>query len=155
MWSLLWIVAGLVIGSFVEWIAHRFVLHNFSLKELSRSHFSVHHRNSRKNGCLDVDYLTFPPTKYTSGLGEIIMLGLLALLVLPLLWYNTPLWAGLTIHVLLYYYMHRKFHLDPEWGKRWMRWHWDHHMGADQNMNWGVTNPLFDYVLGTRKLYTD
>ena len=83
------------------------------------------------------------------------MLGLLALLVLPLLWYNTPLWAGLTIHVLLYYYMHRKFHLDPEWGKRWMRWHWDHHMGADQNVNWGVTNPLFDYVLGTRKLYTD
>ena len=40
MWSLLWIVAGLVIGSFVEWIAHRYVLHNFSLKELSRSHLA-------------------------------------------------------------------------------------------------------------------
>ena len=146
---------GLAIGSVVEWVAHRYVLHNFSIKQLSHSHFSVHHRNSRKNSCLDVDYLTFPPTKYTSGLGEIIMLSLLGLLVLPVFWYNTPLWMGLTSHIFLYYYMHRRFHLDPKWGKRWMRWHWDHHMGADQNINWGVTNPIFDHIVGTRKHHKD
>jgi len=46
--------------------------------------------------------------------------------------------------------MHRKSHLDVEWGKKWMPWHWDHHMGRDQNANWGVTLPLWDYALGTR-----
>ncbi len=34
-----------------------------------------------------------------------------------------------------------------------MPWHYDHHMGKDQNSNWCVTHPLFDMVLGTRKEY--
>jgi len=155
MLSLCWVVLGFTIGSLVEWLAHRYVLHNFTIKQLSHSHFRVHHKNSRKFKCLDVHYLVFPPTEYTSGLGEIIMLGLLAVAVAPLYWVITPLWAGLTCHILLYYYMHRKFHLDPVWGRKWMRWHWDHHMGPDQNVNWGITNPLFDHILGTRKFVED
>lgn len=153
--NLLWFCLGLVIGSAVEWVAHRWVLHNFKLRPLSHSHFSIHHRNSRKNDCLDVDYLQFPPTKYTSGLGEIVMLSILAFLVLPVYWENFPLWAGLTTHICLYYYLHRRFHLKPAWGKRWLRWHWDHHMGPDQNTNWGVTNPMFDYIMRTRVKYLD
>ena len=150
-----WLVLGFVVGSLVEWLAHRYVLHNFTIKQLSHSHFKIHHRNSRKNECLDTDYLRFPPTKYSSGLGEIIMLSLLGFLVIPFAFLSLPLWLGLEAHIVLYYYMHRKFHLDPVWGKRWMRCHWDHHMGPNQNTNWGVTNPLFDHILGTRVKLAD
>jgi len=31
-------------------------------------------------------------------------------------------------------------------------WH-DHHMGPNQEANWCVTQPWFDYVMGTRELY--
>lgn len=150
--SIVWWAFGILIGSFVEWIAHRYVLHNFTIKSLSKTHFGVHHRNSRKNKCLDRDYLRFPPTSLSSGQSEIIMLALLALAVMPLYLYSIPLWIGLEMHIIFYYAMHRKFHLNPLWGKKWMRCHWDHHMGKDQNSNWGVTSPVFDYVFGTRTL---
>ena len=39
-------------------------------------------------------------------------------------------------------------------GKQHLPWHYDHHMGRDQNANWCVTHPLFDNVMGTRKIYT-
>ena len=146
-----WLALGFVIGSLVEWLAHRYVLHNFTIKFFSHSHFGIHHRNSRKNNCLDKDYLKFPPTKYSSGLAEVVMLTLLAILVTPLASFSFPMWVGIEGHIMLYYYMHRKFHLDPKWGKKWMKCHWDHHMGPNQNTNWGVTNPLFDYVFGTRE----
>jgi sterol desaturase/sphingolipid hydroxylase (fatty acid hydroxylase superfamily) len=29
-------------------------------------------------------------------------------------------------------------------------WHYDHHMNANQDANWCVTKPWFDYLLGTR-----
>ena len=151
---LFWCI-GLLIGSLVEWLAHRYILHNFSLKFLSYSHFSVHHRNSRKNSCKDPDYLRFPPTKLSSGLSEIILLMLLSVLIVPVYSITIGLWLGMQTHIFLYYYLHRRFHLHPEWGKKWMRCHWDHHMGKDQNSNWGVTNPVFDYVFGTRKKYLE
>ena len=50
-----------------------------------------------------------------------------------------------------YYYIHRKAHLDPHWAKEHVPWHYDHHMGRDQNANWCVTHPFFDIVMGTRK----
>ena len=47
----------------------------------------------------------------------------------------------------------RRAHLDPEWAREHLPWHYDHHMGRDQNANWCVTYPLFDYVMGTRRKY--
>ena len=34
-----------------------------------------------------------------------------------------------------------------------MTGHYDHHMGADQDANWCVTRPWFDWIMGTRKPY--
>ena len=31
-----------------------------------------------------------------------------------------------------------------------MPWHYDHHMGLDQDQNWCVTWPLMDHLFGTR-----
>ena len=49
-----------------------------------------------------------------------------------------------------YFYVHRRSHLDPEWGKKKIPWHYDHHMHSNQDANWCVTRPWFDYVMGTR-----
>jgi len=148
-----WVVLGFLIGSLVEWMAHRYILHNHSIRQFSHSHYSIHHRRSRKNDCLDTDYLRFPPTESSNGLGEIIFLLIAIVLALPFVFISVWLWISLTIHACTYYYMHRRFHLDPSWGRKWLPWHYDHHMGPDQNCNWGVTNPIFDWLLKTRKPY--
>jgi sterol desaturase/sphingolipid hydroxylase (fatty acid hydroxylase superfamily) len=52
-----------------------------------------------------------------------------------------------------YYTIHKRAHLDRNWAKEDLPWHYDHHMGKDQNANWCVTYPWFDHVMGTRKRY--
>ncbi len=54
-----------------------------------------------------------------------------------------------------YYRKHKRSHLDPEWARTHLPWHYDHHMGPDQNANWCVTRPWFDHLMGTRKPYLD
>ena len=150
-----WVILGFVFGSLVEWIAHRYFLHNFSKRLFSNSHFSVHHKKCRKHSNFDDDYLNFPPSSLGGGGGEIVLLVSLIVAFTPTILISFWLWAGLLGHSCLYYFLHRKSHIDVEWGKKWMPWHWDHHMGRDQNCNWGVTNPTFDYVFRTRKTYSN
>ena len=52
-----------------------------------------------------------------------------------------------------YYRVHKRAHLDPEWAKVHLPWHYDHHMGPNQNANWCVTRPWFDHLMGTREPY--
>jgi sterol desaturase/sphingolipid hydroxylase (fatty acid hydroxylase superfamily) len=52
-----------------------------------------------------------------------------------------------------YYRVHKRSHLDPEWARDHLTWHYDHHMGPDPHANWCVTRPWFDRLLGTRKPY--
>jgi sterol desaturase/sphingolipid hydroxylase (fatty acid hydroxylase superfamily) len=52
-----------------------------------------------------------------------------------------------------YYRKHKRSHLDPEWAREHLPWHYDHHMGPNQDANWCVTQPFFDHVFGTRKRY--
>ena len=141
---------GIVLGSLIEWAAHKYLLHNFSHRIFSHSHFSVHHRNCRKNNNYDQDYENFPPKTLDEGLMEISLLLSGIALTSPLAFISFHLWLGLFFHACLYYFLHRKSHMDVEWGKKWMPWHYEHHMGKKQNSNWGVTNPVFDYVFGTR-----
>ncbi|MBO9471319.1 hypothetical protein J7355_14585 [Endozoicomonas sp. G2_2] len=47
--------------------------------------------------------------------------------------------------------MHAKAHIDAEWGRH-APWHYDHHMGHDQNANWCVTRPWLDYITGSREI---
>lgn len=35
-----------------------------------------------------------------------------------------------------YYYIHRRAHLEPDWAKRKIPWHYDHHMNSNQDANW-------------------
>ena len=151
MTILLCALMAFLIGSFIEWFAHRFILHNFNIKMLSTHHFGRHHRQSRQNEGYDIDYLTFPPTKWETGLHELVSLIGATILALPFAFISVWLWIFLCFHACAYYYLHRKMHVDPVWGKKWFPWHWIHHMDKDQNMNWGITTPIFDYVFGTVK----
>ena len=54
---------------------------------------------------------------------------------------------------MLYLLIHNISHKYPEFSKKYIRWHYDHHMGKNQNKNWCVTYPLADYLLGTRIKY--
>ena len=69
----------------------------------------------------------------------------------PLLFISPFFFGSLFYFACRYFYIHRKAHLDVEWGKKYFPWHYDHHMGKNQDANWGVTHPLWDYILGTRK----
>lgn len=35
-------------------------------------------------------------------------------------------------------------------GQKKIPWHYDHHMNSNQDANWCVTKPWFDYLMGTR-----
>jgi len=142
-------IFAFLIGSFIEWFAHKYILHNFSVKKLSRYHFGRHHRAVRQNDGYDSDYLDFPPARWESGLHEIFSLVAIVILATPLILLSSTLWYFLCVYAAAYYLLHRKMHISPEWGKKWFPWHWRHHMGKDQNANWGVTNPLFDYLFRT------
>ena len=148
-----WIILGFLMGSLIEWTAHKYFLHNSKFPSAFKSHFSVHHKNSRKNDGLDIIYFSFPPESWDDGASEIVFLLLAWAISFPTYYISPWLYLTLTVHACAYYALHRKFHLSPQWGRRWMPWHWDHHMGHDQNCNWGVTNPIFDFVFRTRKRY--
>ena len=144
-------VIAFIVGSFVEWFAHKHILHNFGSRRLSKHHFGRHHKTVRKNEGYDADYLPTLPTSWESGFHEMFSLVTVVLIAIPVAFISFTTWAFLCLHAMLYYVLHRKMHLDPAWGKKWFPWHWRHHMGKDQNSNWGVTNPLFDYVFRTVK----
>ncbi len=147
---MLYFLLGIFAGWLLEWVAHKYLLHNFSYRLFSHSHFSTHHKNCRQNDFYDADYEKFPPDSMNSGLTEIVLLLSAVALSSPLALFSIWLWFGLVFHAHVYYFVHRKSHIDVEWGKKWIPWHYDHHMGKDQNSNWGVTNSIFDYLFGTR-----
>jgi membrane associated rhomboid family serine protease len=49
--------------------------------------------------------------------------------------------------------LHRKAHLDPAWAREHVPWHFDHHMGPDQDQNWGIALDWYDRLAGTRVRY--
>tara|TARA_Y100001938_G_C7901366_1_gene334836 strand:- start:98 stop:556 length:459 start_codon:yes stop_codon:yes gene_type:complete len=147
MMSVVGVLLGLLYGNFIEWFAHKYVLHGLGKKKSSplSFHFHRHHKEVRKFNGGDPDYLEFK-----LGSPEIVSLALLTLAHAPLFFFF-PVFSGtLVAHAFVYYAVHRKSHLDPRWAKKWLPWHYDHHMHY-QNHNWCVTFPLFDYIFGTRK----
>jgi sterol desaturase/sphingolipid hydroxylase (fatty acid hydroxylase superfamily) len=69
---------------------------------------------------------------------------------LPLLWVAPYFTFAVLFSSFNYLYRHRKAHIDVEWGKKHMPHHYDHHMGPNQDANWCVSYPWFDWILGTR-----
>ena len=142
---------ALAVSNVGEWFFHKHVLHGMGKrkKSLWSFHWHEHHKLSRKNGMYDGAYVR-PLTEWNGQTKEAIALAANALIHLPLF----PIAPFYTATMLFcmgnYYVKHRRAHLDVEWGRQNMPWHYDHHMGRNQDANWCVTNPWFDNLVGTR-----
>lgn len=149
---LLGFALGLVSSNALEWAVHKYVLHGLGRKKDSfwAFHWHEHHKTVRKTGGWDGMYEA-PITRNKSKLKEAIGVMAGAVAATPLLAVSPGFVAAGWLSAGAYYYVHRKSHLDPEWGRKYVPWHVDHHLGPDQHKNWCVTTPLFDYVMGTRK----
>lgn len=144
--------AGLLAVNAGEWIVHKYILHGLGKNKDSfwAFHWREHHRSSRRHNFFDPDYVRSVFHWNSQGKEA---LGLIAagLVVVPLVtavpWFCGGIWAGLST----YYLVHKKAHLSPGWAKTWLPWHMQHHCGKNQDANWGVTSPLFDWIMGTRE----
>lgn len=147
-------VAGMITGNAVEWVAHKYILHGRGKKRSSfwSFHFHEHHRASRQHQMVDEHY-HHSVLQWNAQGKEVIALVGGAALAIPLAPLAPGFVAGLWTHGAVYYVVHKKAHLDEEWGRKWLAWHYDHHMGPNQDCNWCVTYPLFDWIMGTRVPY--
>lgn len=148
------IPAGLLASNAMEWAIHKHVLHGRGRDRSSlwAFHWHQHHRQTRKNGHRDDDYAR--PLWASEGmLKEAVGLAVGAAVLAPL-FPVAPFFVGTCWYSAANYYrVHKRAHLDPAWARAHLPWHYDHHMGPDQNTNWCVTRPWFDVVMGTRKPY--
>jgi sterol desaturase/sphingolipid hydroxylase (fatty acid hydroxylase superfamily) len=145
------IILTWIYGHILEYIIHRLVLHKIGAKKGSilSFHFYGHHSISRLNNFFDKSYTGFPVRWDPAG-KELLSLLFLFVIHIPVA-LHFP-WAGLVVilSLLRYYYVHRKAHSDTAWAKRNLVWHYDHHMGLNQNKNFGVRSDIVDKIVGTR-----
>ena len=145
---------GLAYISLFEWAFHRYVFHVYGKRKGSFQsyHWHEHHKNSRANQMVDSDYElpvwgTFARGKEPGG----ILAG--ALLHLPLLPLAPVFTATVFAGSWAYYQIHKKAHLDPAWAREYAPWHVDHHLGPNQDANFGVTNQWWDILFDSRVPY--
>ena len=139
------ILAGLLTANILEWVVHKYFLHNLGKKKASlfSFHWGVHHKMVRKSGFKD----PFVSRR------EIIGILFLCLLFSPLTYFFPIIYATMFLHAMVYLVIHNTAHRNPKWAFKYVRWHYDHHMGKDQDKNWCVVHPLADYLFRTRRKY--
>lgn len=150
-------VVGLVVANGFEWVAHKYILHGTHrpgqrryspVPESMKSHWE-HHREVRKTSFHDHGYVEGISNWRTKN--EIVSLAVVATVASGVFY---PISKGMSLAAIYsaanYYYIHRRAHLEPEWAVKKIPWHYDHHMNSNQDANWCVTKPWFDYLLGTR-----
>lgn len=144
-------VIGMVAYSIVEYLTHRFLFHikppknTFLLHLIKRLHYDHH---SSPNDL----HLLFLPLWYS--LPNMAIAGGAAYLMTSSLVITNAFLAGIMIFLLFYewkhYIAHRPIKPISPWG-RWMkRVHLWHHF-KNENYWYGVTNPVYDWALGTFK----
>lgn len=146
------VVVGYGLAVAIEWSVHNFVFHRLGKRRGSffGFHYKDHHRAVRRTrgGDPAFDGTRFAWNGYGREfwgvIGGMVLLAPLAL-VAPLCWVSAAV-CGVHYHIV-----HMRSHRDPRWCQDHLRWHWDHHLGTNQDTNWGVTNQWFDCVMGTRR----
>ncbi|MCB9033638.1 MAG: sterol desaturase family protein [Chitinophagales bacterium] len=148
-------ISGLITANAFEWYFHKYVLHGQGKKKASfwRFHWAVHHRTVLKENYEDSDYKQNIFAAWNPQSKEVASLAVAAVAVAPFFPVAPGFVSALWLSQYNYYRVHKKSHLDPEWGYKYLPWHYDHHMAPDQDQNWCVTFPLWDHVMGTRVRY--
>ncbi len=148
------IPVGILAANATEWVVHRYVLHGLGRKKNSfwAFHWHEHHKHCRRHGHRDPDYERSVVGRHSQGKEAAALIAGVALIspLTPI----APFFVGtMAFCAGEYWYKHRKSHLDPDWARENLTWHYDHHMGPDQDANWCVVRPWFDHLMGTRKPY--
>ena len=147
-------ILGILYANLMEWVIHKYILHGLgkNKKSFFAFHWNEHHNVCRKNQFMDESYTTCHPFE-GSRLKESV--GLLGLVVahLSVGFISLGFMSALVLYSGAYITLHRYSHVNPTWGKKYMPWHWDHHMGKNQDANWNVVFPLTDWLLKTRIKY--
>lgn len=142
---------GIFVANGLEWYFHKVWLHEFPTKYRNSPFFThiAHHKRARLNNFHDQGYAEsmFKNAEIYNEKTALISLAGAATIFLPVAPFFT---AGLYYGIWNYWRIHAKSHLDPEYAKNRIPWHYDHHMTSNQNANWCVTRPWFDYIMGTR-----
>ncbi len=147
---------ALLAANGVEWYLHKYALHGVPQQGGGRKSISppfmirhwAHHKQVRLNQDRDDglygDEHNEDAAAEKKALLQICAVTTLAMPIAPFFTLTTYYCAW------NYWHVHSQSHLDPEWGKKKIPWHYDHHMNTNQDANWGVTKPWFDYIMGTR-----
>lgn len=145
---------GLLYANASEWMIHKYVLHGRGKKKggFWQFHWVEHHRSVRLNDHLDPDYERSVLGWHPQG-KEALMLTVAAVAHLPLFPIAPWFTATVVFSAVDYYRKHKRSHMDVEWAREHLPWHYDHHMGPEQDKNWCVTHPWFDVLMGTRVPY--
>ncbi len=150
---------ALFIANGGEWIIHKRILHKRGkLKgNFWNFHWYEHHNESRRNGMPDPAYESASLLQWNARTKELASLSTGIFFWVPMLIFGSPFAQAFAVGAMYstvnYYYVHRKSHLNPEWARKHLAWHVDHHLGPDQDKNWCVTKPWWDWIMGTREKY--
>ncbi len=146
---------GLLYANAGEWMIHKYLLHEHgrSKKGLWSFHWYEHHRACRQHDFRDPHYERSVHDGLHAQSKEAIGLAVAAALHAPLFPVAPFFTSAVWLSIANYYRVHKKSHEDPEWAKKRLPWHYDHHMGPNQDANWCVSWPWFDHVMGTREPY--
>lgn len=145
---------GLLAANATEWVVHKYVLHDLGRNRDSfwAFHWHDHHRACRRHGHHDPAYDSGALEESARRRETGALIGA-AIAVTPLLPIAPFFTATLYYSAVHYYRVHKRAHLDPDWAREHLPWHYDHHMGPNQDANWCVTRPWFDHLMGTREPY--
>jgi hypothetical protein len=151
---MLGIVLGLAYSNVGEWLIHKYMLHGLGRRKSSMwsYHWHEHHKHARKREHLDPDYERSVFAWNAQG-KEALGLAAIAILHAPFFPVAPFFVATVELSALRYYYVHKRAHQDAGWAREHLPWHYDHHMGPNQDANWCVSWPWFDWVMGTREHY--
>lgn len=145
---------GLMYTNAGEWLVHKYVLHGLGRNKRSfwAFHWRDHHREVRRHDHYDESYHRSVFGWHPQG-KEALSLGLAAAAHLPLMPIAPFFTSTVLYSIWRYHRVHKRSHLDPEWAREHLPWHYDHHMGPNQHRNWCVTRPWMDWIMGTREPY--
>jgi len=145
------LIIGWAYGHIVEYAIHRWVFHTIGKKKghLLSFHVHDHHKTCRRNALFDISYKKIETSEEFWGLL------FLAALHLPVAFLFPYFYVAVLYSVVAYYVTHRLAHLNPDWARKNLSHHYDHHMGPGKcmNANFGVRSDIIDRVLGTRVKY--
>lgn len=142
---------GVLFSNAFEWYAHKTWLHEYPSKHRNSPFFTHirHHKRARLNQFFDESYQNSLWRDQEMFNEKVALIGVAAVttVVAPIApFFVLGTWYG----AWNYWHVHKKSHLDPDYAKARVPWHYDHHMNASQDANWCVTRPWFDYIMGTR-----